>query len=312
MLDLTPFSTFEDAARATLSFLRRHTGFDLWMVTRRQGDDWIILQVDEEGYGVSEGSVFCWADSYCSQMVLERGPQIAADASKVVAYLDAPISGQLDIGAYVGLPLHHGDGSLFGTLCAINAQPVDMAIEQHLDLFRLMARLLSTLLENDLKRSAQERLTERFQREASTDSLTGLKNRRGWEEILAAEESRSRRHGNPACVVVIDLDDLKTINDQYGHVAGDDLLRRTAAALGNALREQDIAARVGGDEFGVLGIECDAEGAAGLFERIQEVLLFNGIKASVGLARRDPRHGLLEAWKEADRAMYAVKHRRRS
>lgn len=311
MLDFTSFNDFESAARATLAYLRRHSQFDLWMVTRRSGDDWIILQVDEEGYGVTEGSVFCWADTYCAQMVAGRGPQVAADASKVAAFAGAPISDQLQIGAYIGVPLHHDDGSLFGTLCAINAEPVGPEIEEQLELVQLMAQLLSSLLNHELKVMAQKRLTERFQRDANSDSLTGLRNRRGWEEILTAEESRSRRHGNSACVIAIDLDELKSLNDRDGHAAGDELLRRTAQALGNALRQQDVAARVGGDEFGVLGVECDSAGAAGLFERIQEVLLRNDIKASVGLALRDPRLGLLAAWNEADRAMYAVKHGRR-
>lgn len=311
MLDFTPFRNFEDAARSALAFLRHHNKFDLWMVTRRQGDDWIILQVDEEGYGISEGSVFCWADSYCSRMILGKGPQFAADASQIAAYVDAPISGQLQIGAYVGVPLHREDGSLFGTLCAINAEPVSPDLEQHMELFTLLARMLATQLESDMKRIGQQRLAERFQHEAVTDVLTGLRNRRGWEEILIAEESRSRRHGNPACVIAVDLDDLKTLNDRQGHSAGDELLRRTASSLGNALRGQDVAARVGGDEFTVLGIECDSEGAAGLYERIQEVLLRNNISASVGLALRNPRQGLMEAWQEADRAMYAVKHGRR-
>lgn len=312
MTEFAPFANFEDMAHATLSFLRQHTGFDLWMITRRQGNDWIILQVDEEGYGVTEGSVFCWADSYCAQMICGRGPQVAADATQVAAYVDAAISDEFTIGAYIGAPLEREDGSLFGTLCAINGTPVGDEVVHHLELVKVLARLLSTLLENDIKFASQARLTERFQQESLTDSLTGLRNRRGWEEILEAEEARSRRHGSPACVIAIDLDDLKAINDQQGHPAGDDLLRRTARVLRSALPEQDIAARIGGDEFTVLGIECDSNRAASLYERLQEVLLVNGINASVGLALRDPRHGLVEAWHEADRAVYAVKQGRRN
>ena len=75
--DLDPFTDFETATRAALSLLHQRLGFDLWMMTRTDGNDWIVLQVEDHGYKVSEGSVFRWADSFCSQMVIGRGPRIA-------------------------------------------------------------------------------------------------------------------------------------------------------------------------------------------------------------------------------------------
>ena len=74
---LGPYTDFESASRAVLAFLHDRLGFDLWMVTRTEGDDWIVLQSEDHGYGVKDGTVFRWADSFFSQMVLGRGPCIA-------------------------------------------------------------------------------------------------------------------------------------------------------------------------------------------------------------------------------------------
>ena len=77
MLENRSFSDFDAAAHSVLEFLYHRLSFDLWMVTRTEGDDWIVLQALDHGYGVKEGSVFRWADSFCSQMVLGLGPCIA-------------------------------------------------------------------------------------------------------------------------------------------------------------------------------------------------------------------------------------------
>ena len=184
---------FSSAARAVLAFLHGRLGFDLWMVTRTEGDDWIVLQREDHGYEVPQGAVFRWADSFCSQMVAGRGPRVAPCSAEVPVYANAPISRQVQIGAYVGVPLDRGDGSLFGTLCAIHpeAQPGEILAEQ--PLIELLAGLLCTLLESELRATEQVRLMERAEAEALTDALTGLYNRRGWERLLAGEEERCRR-----------------------------------------------------------------------------------------------------------------------
>ena len=104
-MDILPYSGFEAAARAVLGFLHARFGFDLWMVTRTEGEDWIVLHVEDHGYGVRPGTVFRWSDSFCSRMVQGLGPRVAPDAAGVPAYAEAPIGRQVRIGAYIGLPL---------------------------------------------------------------------------------------------------------------------------------------------------------------------------------------------------------------
>lgn len=137
---------FEGAAHAVLSFLHLRMGFGLWMVTRTEGEDWIVLQAEDHGYGVTEGTVFRWADSFCSRMVEGDGPRVAPDSDSVPAYATAAIGRHVKIGAYVGVPLRRGDGSLFGTLCAIDPQIQAESIVEEQQLIELLAGLLSTLL----------------------------------------------------------------------------------------------------------------------------------------------------------------------
>lgn len=105
-------------------------------------------------------------------------------------------------------------------------------------------------------------------RMAELDELTGLGNYRMFSRQLAAEVARSRRHDDPFSLVLLDLDGFKAINDELGHLAGDDALRHVAAALRETLREEDVCCRQGGDEFAVIAVRAGAEEASELSERL--------------------------------------------
>jgi diguanylate cyclase (GGDEF)-like protein len=304
------FGDFATAGRAVLAFLRRRLGFDLWMVTRTEGDDWIVLQSEDHGYDVAPGTVFRWADSFCSQMVKGRGPRIAPNSDAVPAYAGAPIGREVRIGAYVGVPLVREDGSLFGTLCAIDPSIQPASILEEQELVDLLGALLSTTLQAELRTTEESRRAERLAAEAATDALTQMYNRRGWNQLLASEEERCARYGHPAAILVVDLDGLKRVNDQRGHAEGDSLIVRASVALRRTVRSPDVVARLGGDEFGVLSVECDLAGAESLLKRIRTALAEAGIEASAGLAMRDPSVGLRDAWELADQVMYEEKRSR--
>jgi diguanylate cyclase (GGDEF)-like protein len=116
------------------------------------------------------------------------------------------------------------------------------------------------------------RLHRIVERQASTDGLTDLANRRHFEETLASEISRAERFGGSLALVLADLDDFKQVNDRYGHQAGDDVLREFAAVLRDTVRDIDLAARYGGEEFAVLLPQTDLEGAERLAERVREAM----------------------------------------
>ncbi len=282
------------------------------MVTRTEGNDWIVLQAEDHGYDVKEGDVFNWTDSFCSRMVEGLGPCIAPNSGLVPAYLEAPIGRQVDIEAYVGLPLTKPDGTLFGTLCAIDPKKQSDDLIYELPQLELISRMLGTILSSELRAESEMRRAERAEMEASTDSLTGLYNRRGWDMLLSGEEERCRDYGNQASVLAIDLDGLKIINDKFGHSSGDEVIVKAAHAIKAATRECDVLARVGGDEFAVLAVQCDTEQGRKLVSRLEASLAEAGLQASIGLAHREPSKSLADAWTLADDLMYQCKRGRKT
>jgi diguanylate cyclase (GGDEF)-like protein len=178
------------------------------------------------------------------------------------------------------------------------------------DLAAWLAGQASIALEN-------ARLHRAVKRQAVTDELTDLANRRRFSETLKLEVRRAERFGHPLALVLADLDDFKLVNDRFGHQAGDEVLRRFAAVMRECVRDVDLAARYGGEEFALLLPDTGLEGAGRLAERLAES--FNG------LVLRDPVHGDLrvtasfgvaaypeattsdELLAAADRALYAAK-----
>ena len=309
-LPFGPAVDFESASKRALAYLHETLGMGLWMVTRVEGDNWIVLTSDDHRYGIKPGDVFRWSDSFCTRMVQGYGPRVAPAVDIVPAYRDAPIGRQLPIGAYIGVPLQSADGALFGTLCAIDPSPQPGLPAHALELTELLGDLLSGILVLELTVEETERVADWAEQEGATDELTGLFNRRGWENLVAAEEDRCRRHGNAASVVVVDIDGLKVVNDAHGNGAGDDLLRRCATTIGLATRDHDAAARLGGDEFGVLLIEADEDGAAEFAARLGKSLEAEDVGVSIGFATRSPGDGIYGAMIEADARMYEAKRAR--
>lgn len=145
---------------------------------------------------------------------------------------------------------------------------------------------------------------------AGTDPLTGLANRRAWEEAVGRECARAARLGTPMCVGLLDLDAFKRVNDEEGHQAGDRVLKELAAAWARALRANDILARYGGDEFAVIFPDCDPDQAAQVIERLRTAA--PGHPFSVGVAPLADGREVTDLVADADAALYAAKRAGRS
>lgn len=157
---------------------------------------------------------------------------------------------------------------------------------------------------------------------SNTDGLTGLSNRHRFDQVWAQEWQRAVRQGLPLAVVMIDVDHFKLYNDQFGHPAGDECLRRVAAVLAHSVRRAgELAARYGGEEFVVVLPGLDADGAPQEAERIRTEVSALGIPhtgssagavvtVSLGVASRVPQReeGLYLLLQEADDALYQAKH----
>ena len=149
-------------------------------------------------------------------------------------------------------------------------------------------------------------LLARLEEVARTDDLTGLLNRRAWEEQLPRELARARRQSDPLCVAMLDLDFFKNYNDERGHQAGDRLLKQGAAAWVNELRASDTLARYGGEEFAVALPGCTLVNAKDIVERLRAAMP-SGQTVSAGVACWNGRESAEELVGRADAALYEAK-----
>ncbi len=157
----------------------------------------------------------------------------------------------------------------------------------------------------------------RLRRDAAIDVLTGVSNRRNFIARGRDEIGRAARYGRPCSVLMLDIDHFKQVNDTYGHAAGDEALRQFASACQAMLRDSDVIARIGGEEFAVILPETDAAGAKILAERLREGVSRIrvpvgdggfGFTVSIGIANRaGDEDGIDEVLARADRALYQAK-----
>lgn len=158
------------------------------------------------------------------------------------------------------------------------------------------------------------RLRRELARSARTDPLTGLTNRRGFDEALGREDAR--RDGPAAGLLLVDIDHFKQVNDTWGHQAGDETLRLLGGLLDASFREADVVGRIGGEEFAVLMVDCGPDEAAERGRALCETVRCRArgwphpITVSVGVATTDvpgPAPGPAELMAAADAALYAAK-----
>lgn len=180
-----------------------------------------------------------------------------------------------------------------------------------------IALTVERALEKKRLREANQRLIRELQALSTTDALTGLRNRRAFDEALRGEFERARRYAVPLSLAVIDLDHFKRLNDTHGHAGGDEVLRRFAEVASSSLRSTDSAYRYGGEEFVLLFPHTDVSGAREAVERLRlefgrTPVAFGGshIQAScsggvVGLCSADAGPG--DLLRRADAALYAAK-----
>jgi diguanylate cyclase (GGDEF)-like protein len=149
--------------------------------------------------------------------------------------------------------------------------------------------------------------------QADLDALTGLHNGRYFHETLVRECARARRYDRRLALVVVDIDDFKSVNDRIGHLAGDDVLALVAERLRSVVRGADVACRIGGDEFAVILPEASRPDAERLYGRIKAALSFDlpaeaeRLEISAGVAELGPEDDATSLFQRVDEALYRSK-----
>lgn len=185
--------------------------------------------------------------SFCGHVILSETPLIVPDARQDIRFNDNPlVLGEPHIRFYAGCPLRLPDGALVGSFCLLDTQSRNFSAQE-----AGLLQDLAAIVEDEFKAIA----------EATTDSLTGLFNRRGFEHLANFAIASAHRRAEPLTLGWIDLDKFKQINDTYGHAEGDFALREMARLLIESFRDTDLLVRHGGDEFGILFSDTDESGA---------------------------------------------------
>jgi diguanylate cyclase (GGDEF)-like protein len=305
--------------RARLQDAMRRIGETFAANLDREGLLEIVVKTAVDGVGADAGraSVRPSASAPLEQVAITGsvdGLEEAVRAAEAkVLETGEPCEATVDDVAALSHPMRRGDdvhARVSGVVSvARRDRPFSVAERE---LFHYLAEQAAVSIEN-------VGLHETVERQAVTDELTGLFNRRRFQEAMATEVERSKRFGQPVGLVLLDLDDFKTVNDTYGHQQGDLVLREVARVLRETSREIDEPARYGGEELAVVLPGTDLEGAYNLAERVRAGIeelalpLLDGdgvlrVTASFGVATlpgsADDMRELVAA---ADEALYRAK-----
>jgi diguanylate cyclase (GGDEF)-like protein len=278
--------------------------------SRLTGADAAVVEIpdgDELVYRAASGTAEAFVGlrlpnaTAISGLALRTGETLVCDDSETDERVDLEACRRVGARSLVVVPLRH-DAQTSGVLKAYRAS-TNAFRPEHVRILTLLADMIGSAL-------ARAELLEKLHRLALTDELTGLANRRSWNDHLEHALARARRSGAPLSLVVLDLNGFKQVNDEQGHAAGDRLLRTVSACWSSVLRDSDILGRIGGDEFAVILDQADASVAARIAERLAASLPAGAVTAASGTAtwnRREDAEGLLS---RADSAMYEQKEER--
>ncbi|HJR57143.1 MAG TPA: sensor domain-containing diguanylate cyclase [Rhizomicrobium sp.] len=242
-------------------------------------------------------------DSFCTHTVGQDDVMVVEDATQDPRFANNPlVTCEGGVRFYAGAPLTTREGFNVGSLCVADHIPRKISARDR-GLLKDFAAIVASELE--------------LRRSAGTDMLTGLSNRRLFDDIALHEVARARRQEEPLTVALIDADRFKSINDTFGHPAGDAVLRGLAPVIRKALRAEDQIARYGGEEIAILLPNTNLEHAGIVLDRVRRDIMamivpeLAGrwvVTASIGAAELQPDDtGIADMLARADAALHRAK-----
>lgn len=315
----------EAQVRPLLELLQSVTGLESTYLTavHLEHDEQVVLfarNAAPERFEIREGQHVPWGDTLCKR-AQDEGRPFCDDVAE--RWGDSDAARDLGVATYLSEPVRVVDGELYGTLCAASGDRHAVP-EQARRLLRMFAVLVARQVERDrlLVRLRAER--REFATAAMIDALTGFPNRRALTEAATRALANAARGGTAVVVAYVDLDGIERVNDRFGHDAGDRFLVQVARRWREGLRDGDLIARIGGDEFVVLAFapgpdpEVDAEAlrarvaalATGVFDLGHTHLAYDGpsVGAVVSTGVDEDAAAVL---RRAGHAMYQAKLARR-
>jgi diguanylate cyclase (GGDEF)-like protein len=292
-------------SRAHLLEVVAATAHDLSRHTTSEAAGSVICRAAVEAVGANSASL--WQPTSDGRGLVMTATTLAGEPGAVLSFVgprseeaEAFISGEQRIGVEALFEPLILDGVTVGVLAVVwSADRQSLPVEELGQVMDLLA------LEGSLALERAETLS-RLQRVARTDDLTGLANRRSWDEHLRREIEWAKRSGTPLAVAILDLDHFKQFNDRHGHPAGDRLLKEVSASWERAIRATDILARYGGEEFALLMPATEAEEAFAILERLRSAMPSTQ-RVSAGLVSWGGDEDDASIVARADAALYAAK-----
>lgn len=324
-IDISNLETieFDKFARPLLQLLKALTGLEstfLTLVDEQLQQQWVITTESSAALPIPWGLQVAWQDSMCRLMFSEQ-LHFSCEIPSRFAHSSGAKKG---VQTFMVLPVSF-EGSLIGTLCGADRSCIQLT-DMQLSHAALIAAALSSQLKllsdnqhtRQLLQQQQHQADELRQQVdnleelASTDPLTGLPNRRAFDERFSQLVDIAKRRNEEIGLLLIDIDHFKKVNDQHGHEVGDKVIQQLGRGLLQLARAADIPCRIGGDEFQLAAIGTSASGLGKLAKRLQKYLQQQGKKLgvsctlSIGIATT-LQSPLEELFKSADTALYQSK-----
>ena len=307
---------YQDLADTVIGQLEQHLEGCIVYTTIFEADENLYKVVavrggENFGGGIEAGLELPLDRTYCFQMATDNGPRFAPDSRNDPVYSEVDPGGIF--GAYAGSPIEFDDGSRVGSLCVMSAEAggIDEAI---VPMISVLAGTLAAALEKEIEVEELRAANAELSQQATTDSLTGVTNRRAFEHELSQAWQLARRGTMASFLFLADIDAFKLLNDKHGHLVGDLVLTQLADSLEDSARESDVVGRVGGDEFAVILHGCRDGDEADIYRRragdtFTERAAANKLEVSVSLGYSDlaTADSPERAVEEADQTMYEFK-----